>query len=98
MVGVTRPIGAEMSCVELWISPQLTPYIITKPIHESQKIKSKDNTGTIIQLKLYINYELKQLLLSYGEGIKVLSPTDLSSEIEQKLSKSLSLYQKVHND
>ena len=89
---------AEMSCVELWISPQLTPYIITKPIHESQRIKSKDTTGTIIQLKLYINYELKQLLLSYGEGIKVLSPTYLSSEIEQRLSQTLSLYKKVHND
>lgn len=98
MVGVTRPTGAEMSRVELWISPQLTPYIITKPIHESQRIKSKDTTGTIIQLKLYINYELKQLLLSYGEGIKVLSPTYLSSEIEQRLSQTLSLYQKVHND
>ena len=73
-------------------------FISNSGIHESQKIKSKDKTGTIIQLKLYINYELKQLLLSYGEGIKVLSPTYLSSEIEQRLSQTLSLYKKVHND
>ena len=89
MVGVSRPVGESLSCVELWVSPNLTPYIITKPIHESQKIKSKDESGTIIQLNLYVNYELKQLLLSYGEGIKVLSPINLSEEIQRRLSESV---------
>lgn len=98
MVGVSRPTGEGISCVELWVSPNLTPYVITKPIHESQKIKSKDDSGTIIQLNLYINYELKQLLLSYGEGIKVLSPANLSEEIQQRLKESLNLYKIIHND
>ena len=98
MVGVSRPVGELLSCVELWVSPNLTPYIITKPIHESQKIKSKDESGTIIQLNLYVNYELKQLLLSYGEGIKVLSPINLSEEIQRRLSESLNLYKIVQND
>lgn len=98
MVGVSRPVGESLSCVELWVSPNLTPYIITKPIHESQKIKSKDESGTIIQLNLYVNYELKQLLLSYGEGIKVLSPINLSEEIQRRLSESLNLYKIVQND
>ena len=98
MVGVTRPSGEEMSLVELWVSPELTPYIMTKPIHESQKVKSRDATGMIIQLNLYINFELKQLLLSYGEGVKVLLPTNLSEEIEHRLSKALNLYRNIHVD
>lgn len=98
MVGVSRPVGESLSCVDLWVSPTLTPYIITKPIHESQKIKSKDESGTIIQLNLYVNYELKQLLLSYGEGIKVLSPINLSEEIQRRLIESLNLYKIVQND
>lgn len=98
MVGVSRPSGKSISCVDLWVSPELTPYILTKPIHETQRIKSKDSTGTILQLRLYINYELKQLLLSYGDGIKVLAPLELSSEMEHKLERSLSLYKIVHKD
>lgn len=98
MVGVSRPTDEPLSLVQLWVSPELTPYILTKPIHESQITKSKDDTGTIIQLKLYINYELKQLLLSYGDGVKVLLPLELSTEIEEKLEKSLNRYRIVQND
>lgn len=93
MIGVTKPLEQSKHSVRLKVKKSLFPYINTKPIHETQKIKSKDESGVEIEVELYINYELKQLLLSYGDGIKVLSPDFLREEMKGRLTKALAEYE-----
>ena len=98
MVGVTRPTTGKREIVKLWVSPQLTPYIKTKPLHESQKLRRFEFGGSIVELDLFINYELEQLLLSFGDGIKVLAPDSLKEKIKDKLASALKNYELVQQD
>lgn len=92
IVGVTKPVGRSLEKVRLWVSPSHYPYIRTKPLHESQKLISEDEGGSIIELEIRPNYELEQLILSYGEGLKVLTPTSLREKIIERLSLCLKKY------
>lgn len=98
MVGVTRPTTGKREIVKLWVSPQLTPYIKTKPLHESQKLRRFEFGGSIVELDLFINYELEQLLLSFGDGIKILAPDSLKEKIKAKLASALKNYELVQQD
>lgn len=93
MIGVTKPLEEKKHIVRLKVRSGLFPYIETKPIHETQKIKAKDDQGVEIEVELYINYELKQLLLSYGDGIKVISPKFLREEMKGRLQRALEEYE-----
>lgn len=96
MIGVSRPNDGTIQKVTLWASENLTPYVRTKPIHETQKLKMQEDGSSIIEIKVYPNYELEQLILSYTDGIKVLAPSDLAERIKTKLSTALSRYEHNH--
>ena len=92
MIGVTKPLEETKQKVGIRISRNLYPYIATKPIHETQKVKGTDDSGVTIEIELYINYELNQLLLSYGDGIEVLYPDALRRQLRSKLENALKNY------
>lgn len=91
LVGVTRPEGVELQDVVLQFSPKIAPYVITKPIHPSQKHKN-DPTGLEVRIKVIPNFELERLILSYGEQVKVVSPQDFKERISQLLNSAARLY------
>lgn len=88
IIGVTNFSESKAEEVKIELSDQIIPYITTKPFHQSQK-KIKDNTLTI---KVKINYELKQQILSYGTAMRVLTPESLANDIKQMLEESLIRY------
>lgn len=92
MIGVTKPLDETKQKVGIRVSTNLYPYIATKPIHETQKVKGTDDSGVTIEIELYINYELNQLLLSYGDGIEVLYPCALRRQLRSKLENALKNY------
>lgn len=92
MIGVTRPENESTQKIRLRVNNELYPYILTKPIHESQKTKVKNSKGVEIEIDVFINYELKQLILSYGDGIEVLAPESLRQEIAHKLQSATEKY------
>ena len=92
MIGVTKPLEETKQKVGIRVSRNLYPYIATKPIHETQKVKGTDDSSVTIEIELYINYELKQLLLSYGDGIEVLYPGALRRQLRSKLENALKNY------
>jgi predicted DNA-binding transcriptional regulator YafY len=91
IIGVS---GREKNAVkiELWFSNSQIPYIETKPLHGSQKIISRDSDGAVVQIEVVLNYELEQLLLSFGEKVKVLFPDELREKIKERIRKSLENY------
>ena len=92
MIGVTKPNEASLEIVKLWISAQRWPYVETKPLHGSQRVVSKDEYGVTIQIEVYLNRELEQLVLSFGKDIKVLSPRILQEKIHSNIIENLSNY------
>jgi predicted DNA-binding transcriptional regulator YafY len=84
VIGVTIPADEAPQKVLLKISAQLWPYIQTKPIHESQKIKEITTEFTLIQLEVYLNYEMEAQIFSRGEQIEVLEPIALRNKIKQR--------------
>lgn len=92
-VGVSIDNERPTTKVRLWVSAQQYPYVETKPIHGTQRKISSDERGTIIEIDVQQNYELKQLILSFGEHIQVLSPDSLRQEMRQHLAKALKLYE-----
>lgn len=90
-IGVSKPEGADLEKIELLFTPSLAPYIVTKPIHSSQIDKQVED-GLLVKIEVIPNYELEQLILSYGEGVKVLSPDYLIQKIKSRISISLDHY------
>lgn len=92
VVGVTVKENVEPSKILLQISKSLWPYIENKPIHGSQKVKSKDNESVIIELTLQINYELTAVIFAFGEDVKILAPEELKTSIKNKAEALLKNY------
>ena len=89
MIGVTIPdVPAEH--VLLKFSPSRFPYVHSKPLHHSQKLKDKENG--IIEITVKPNRELMALLLEFGDDVEVLQPKHLRQEIQEKIKKMQQLY------
>ena len=85
IVGVTLDNEAKIHKILLRVSNSLFPYIQTKPIHGSQKLKEQVASHTLITLDLIPNYELESLILSYGEGMEVIEPKSLRAKIKKRI-------------
>ena len=94
IIGVSKDPEAETIDVVLWVAKKEYPYICTKPLHESQRRIEVLDDGYKIGLKVCPNYELEQLLMSYGEGIVVLEPESLRDRIYTRISDSKEIYDK----
>jgi predicted DNA-binding transcriptional regulator YafY len=77
IIGVTKNIGNTPKLIRFKASRQQAPYIITKPIHPSQKMEEKLSDGVIFSITVIPNFELERELLGFGNGLKVLSPESL---------------------
>lgn len=93
VIGVTVNEGLQPRVVQLWINRINAPYVITKPLHHSQRILQENEDGSIvINLFLIENYELERLLLGFGEGLEVLKPERLRRRMKSVLEKALKRY------
>lgn len=91
IIGVTRPKGIELQEIILRFTPEVAPYVITKPLHPSQKHKS-DLNGLDVKIKVIPNFELERLILSFGEQVKVISPPYFKERIFERLKLISGLY------
>jgi predicted DNA-binding transcriptional regulator YafY len=77
-IGVSRFVGDPQQIILKFFYPQ-SEYILSKPIHESQKILEEKEDAVTVELYLRINYELRALIRSYGDQVEVLKPNTLNS-------------------
>jgi predicted DNA-binding transcriptional regulator YafY len=92
VIGVTIREGQKVVPILLQINKRLWPYIETKPIHGSQKVKGMNDDFVLIELSLQINYELATKIFSLGEEVKVLAPNELVKIIKTKAEALLKNY------
>ena len=74
VLGVSIPKDKTVYNIILSFDPIRGQYVITKPIHWSQKILVNDDKEVRISLDLMINKELIREVLSFREDVKVLQP------------------------
>jgi predicted DNA-binding transcriptional regulator YafY len=94
IIGVTLNNDGNVENIVMKVSNELLPYIKTKPIHGSQKLKEQGATHSLISIDLIPNYELESLILSYGEGLEIIKPEELRVKLNKRITKMLSLYKK----
>ena len=78
----------------MWLDATNAPYVLTKPMHQTQRlVKTNDDGSIIIHLLITENYEFERLLLGFGNGLEVLQPEGLRNRIKSILEKSAERYQ-----
>ncbi|MBK7762799.1 MAG: WYL domain-containing protein [Bacteroidetes bacterium] len=91
-IGISQP-GTKPEKIVLQFDPAQANYLKSQPIHHSQEIL-KDNAKVFsIGLELVINYELKSLLLGFGDKMKVLKPQSLVLDMQQSIQAMQALYE-----
>lgn len=93
IIGVTLPTGALPELIKLRFSSKRAPYVLTKPIHHSQRFLSENPDGTEVEMKLVLNPEFLTILLSFGPDLQVIEPEHLRDSFARKLSDALKQYQ-----
>lgn len=91
--GVTHNYNLKPEKVRLWFNAINKEYILSQPLHHSQQIIEHTNEFVIVEITVIITWELKAMIMGYGNGIKVLAPESLQQSIAADLKAAASLYQ-----
>ena len=92
VIGVTVLEKKPVEKILIKVSLDLFPYIQTKPLHGSQKLKKITDEYALLEYELQINYELESLLFSYGERLEVIEPKHLKDKLKDKAKNLLKKY------
>ncbi|UII77152.1 WYL domain-containing protein [Flagellimonas sp. HMM57] len=93
VIGVTV-LNNRAERIQFWVDRHNAPYVITKPLHSSQRLIKRTEDGVIFNIFVQINFELERLILGFGDSIEILKPKRLRDRMKQKLEKAASFYQK----
>lgn len=97
VIGVSKNINDTPRRVKFWASPEQSKYIKTKPIHRSQQLieENTEDGSCLFQIDVVINFEMYSVFMSYGPGIKIVSPPRAVSFMKEKMRLASSLYGQV---
>ena len=90
-IGITEG-GKEPEDIVLEFAPVQGKYILSSPLHHSQKLIEESPTGITISIYALVTFELVQQLLSYGSSVKVKKPESLKGRLIEEHKKSISQY------
>ena len=86
----------EKESIRLQFSEHRFPYVLTKALHQSQRIVDFDDR--VIEINVIPNNELEALILSFGKDVEVLSPTSYREQIQGIIRESYEKYFPVQVD
>lgn len=94
VVGVTKHSRLKKERIVLQADNSQASYILTKPIHSSQRLVEKNKTdgSMTFELEVVVNWELVTQLLGFGDGIKILEPDSLSKQLGDIFKRASRLY------
>ncbi len=90
-IGITANPNLKKELVKFECNPVLVQYLETQPIHWSQKV-SKSEHSVIVSLEVFLTFELEQLLVGFGNEVKLLQPKILVDSIVKKHQEAINLY------
>jgi predicted DNA-binding transcriptional regulator YafY len=92
IIGITLNKEETIQKIVLKFSKQQTPYVLTKPIHGSQKIISHLDDELIVSIEVIPNFELEVVLLGFGEHVQILEPASIISKLAERIDRMSKLY------
>lgn len=93
IIGVTLPKHQKVESIIFEVGEEDAKYLITKPLHISQKIILQTENKTVFSIEVIPNFELESVLLSFGERICISQPLSLVEKIKTRLRKQLLQYE-----
>ena len=91
VIGASVPEDGPQE-IRLRFAPGRAPYVLTKPLHPSQREGATTPAGTEITIRVVLNRELESLLLSFGADVAVLAPPALRESIRQVAAAMVARY------
>ncbi|TDQ06244.1 helix-turn-helix transcriptional regulator [Pedobacter metabolipauper] len=92
VIGVTLNENTIVEKIVLRFAPKSKPYVLSKPIHGSQKNISKEGEHLVISIEVIPNYELESLIMSFGDLVEVISPESFRNKIAERYSCAIKQY------
>ena len=93
VIGVSVKSDKTPQTVKIWVDKEQLPYTLSKPLHKTQSVIEENEDGSaVIAIKVIPNFELEQLLLSFGERFEILYPTSLREKISARIKKNIEKY------
>mgnify|MGYP002624809597 CR=1 FL=1 len=96
IIGISKEKGRCVEHIRLRFTSNRFPYVVSKPIHHSQKIENEKER--IITLNVIPNKELVSELIWFRDDVEVLSPDSLREEIKGEIANMYKKYFGVKND
>lgn len=88
IIGVVR-YNEEPQEVILHVNQETIPFVKTKPLHPTQRVKNLENGFFEIRIKIIPNREFISLILSYGQDITIQKPIYLKEKMRSIIQKML---------
>src|SRR5574344_1504955 len=107
IIGVTLFEDSPVYPIIFWVSDFSKDYVLTKPIHESQKRVNVNKVlslreqypslinGIFLQINCRDNYELIRELASFGKDLIVLSPSVIQDKVWNRINSMNNDYSKL---
>ena len=88
IIGVSKDLNQRPVLIEFEVGRKTAPYLITKPLHSSQRLLEQTGDRYLFSIKVMWNFELEREILGFGEDIKVLKPKSLVRRIKTRLRRA----------
>jgi len=93
IIGVSLIDKMKLEEIVFKVNNDDAKYLVTKPFHQSQVQLKEDATHATFSIKVYPNFELESVLLSYGDRLEVLKPETLRNQIKDRVGKQMRIYE-----
>ena len=84
--------GEETHDVRLRVSEDLSPYFERKLYHPTQEVEPSEDGGSIVAFEVDGLEEISSFILSWGNGVKVLSPPALADRVIREAEAVVAAY------
>lgn len=94
VVGVTKHPRLKKERVRIVADNSQASYVLTKPLHSSQKLVEKNSTdgSMTFEFDVVVNPEFITQILGFGAGVRVVSPQSLVREMRAIYRRGAKLY------
>ncbi len=93
VIGVSKNIKATPRKVKFWVSKEQSKYVMTKPMHPSQKlVRTNEDGSCVFHINVVINFEMFSVFMSYGPGVRITYPRYAVNYMKDKISDALAQY------
>lgn len=94
IIGVTSRMEEPVQVITLEVEKTLLPYLISKPLHGSQKgpKPTNDEAWYRLEIRIKTNYEFYATILSHGDRIRIIEPLSAKLKIKSIIEKMLKNY------